>query len=571
MKNGRELFYNKTVAQAGEIQREEKPAMSLRGPGIYMSSTFQSGVRLPVRGHARRIQTEHFLLPALSCVRLPLDGSLPAVSVGDTVAIGQPLSAGAVFASVSGRVTGIGESVVVENDGEYRVYEGCRPFEGKLQEVTPEELCGVIGRACIAGTEDLGAYSGKVRRLIVRCFESDPCAAALYRLMLENPAAVVNGTKILLKALGLRCADMAVTDDGMSAADKLNTLIADNPLFRLHVLRAKYPQDDDRRLIHTLTGVELSADRQPAEAGYVLVDADAAAAVFESFTTGVPRVEQLLTIDGHGVAHPQNLYVRSGVLLSDLLKLSGLGDDDVTPETVCVGGVMRGHTLASLDIPVVQGMRTVTLLSAREAGRRKKATRCIACGRCAEVCPMHLLPGYLARCAEAGKLARCEKLDVMNCVGCGACSYVCPAGIEIAEWNRRSQAAIRAAQDEKAAKQAEETEKPAEAADAPEETEKSAEAADAAKEIDKPAEAIEAAEDAEKTAETTGSAEGSEKSGEAEKDTAAADAAEEAGKPSGSAELVMEAEKPAEETDAPEEAETPKDGDETEEKGGERE
>ena len=45
---------------------------------------------------------------------------------------------------------------------------------------------------------------------------------------------------------------------------------------------------------------------------------------------------------------------------------------------------------------------------------------CVACGCCANTCPLKAISIYKGMYA---------KVDVQKCVGCGKCSNVCPAGI----------------------------------------------------------------------------------------------------------------------------------------------
>ena len=78
---------------------------------------------------------------------------------------------------------------------------------------------------------------GRVDRIIVNCAECEPFICANHRLMLENPASVINGVKVLLKALGVRQAFLAVEDNKLDAVNKLEALLSnpDRDRFPLNV------------------------------------------------------------------------------------------------------------------------------------------------------------------------------------------------------------------------------------------------------------------------------------------------------------------------------------------------
>lgn len=67
---------------------------------------------------------------------------------------------------------------------------------------------------------------------------------------------------------------------------------------------------------------------------------------------------------------------------------------------------------------------------------------CIHCGRCVSVCPMHLMPNYLAAFSKAKNDEMCEKFNIMSCVECGCCTYNCPAGVPIVQHIRNTKTRV---------------------------------------------------------------------------------------------------------------------------------
>ena len=80
---------------------------------------------------------------------------------------------------------------------------------------------------------------------------------------------------------------------------------------------------------------------------------------------------------------------------------------------------------------------------------------CIHCGKCVAVCPMHLMPNYLAAFSKADNDEMCEKFNLLSCVECGCCTYNCPARVPIVQHIRNKKAKILAFRKKMAAQAAE--------------------------------------------------------------------------------------------------------------------
>lgn len=423
-----------------------------------LAYTFRGGLRLEEYKHTRgkRIET----LPPPPSVSIPLQQHIgapcrPTVAVGDRVLVGQVIGdVGAglycpVHASISGTVTAIEDrfapmgakitNVVVENDFADEAAPTVKPFEKPLTDTSPEEIIAVIRNAGISGMggatfptyAKIESAIGRAERIIVNCAECEPFICANHRLLLENPASVINGVKILLKAIGVREAILAVEDNKLDAVNKLESLVAGSKMISVRVLKTKYPQGDERQLIYALTGRELPAGKLPADVGCVIFNAETCASVFNAFAHGMPLIRRVVTVDGDCVAEPKNILAPLGASYADLIAFCG--GLRRTPVRMVSGGPMMGRAVWDPATAVTKGTSAILVLSDRYEPKTGLPPVCIRCGRCVRNCPMRLMPNYIAQFSRAGEYDRAEAFGAMACVECGTCSYNCPGRLELTQ------------------------------------------------------------------------------------------------------------------------------------------
>ncbi len=432
-----------------------------------MAKTFRGGVRMDEHKNTEKSCIEK--LPAPKCVHIPMSQHIgahckPLVKVGDTVDKGQLIGSGdsglfcPIHASVSGKVTAIAETkmasgasvteIVIENDFEDRLDPSIKPFEKKLIDTEPSEIIEIVKNAGISGMggatfptfAKISSALGKVDTIIINCAECEPFITANHRLLLENPASVINGLKILLRTFGLREGIIAVEDNKPDAVKRLNELLKGSRLIRVEVLKTKYPQGDERQLIYALTDRELPAGKLPADVGCVVFNAETCSAIFNAFATGMPLIERVVTVDGDCVATPKNLLVPIGTPYSDLIEYCG--GLKKTPWKLINGGPMMGSAQWNINAPVTKGTSAILVFSDAYDKKYEIDPCCIRCGRCVRGCPMHLMPNYLAAFSSHGMLESAEKFDIMSCVECGTCSYNCPGNMPIVQLIRAAKGQI---------------------------------------------------------------------------------------------------------------------------------
>ncbi len=391
--------------------------------------------------------------PRPAQVVIPLAQSLGApaqavVAVGDRVKAGQKIGEAQGFvsvpvhASVSGKVVSVGQAknplagegpaVTIAADPEDE-WVDLTPA-GPLEDLTPE---AIRAGALSAGLVGLGGATfpshvkltpppdKPVDTVILNGCECEPCLTADHRLMVERAADVVCGLFAIRRAVGARRAVVAVEDNKPDAAEALARAIPPGEAaeVEVRVLPTKYPQGAEKQLIYAVTGRKVPPGRLPMDVGVLVHNAGTAVALADALKTGRPLVERVVTVTGSRVREPKNLLVRIGTPVSTLLSHCGLTGE---AGKIVLGGPMMGLSQASVEVPVTKGTSGVLVLSPEEAQLPREAP-CIRCARCVDVCPMALLPLYLAKFAERGFWDEAEKAGALDCIECGSCSYVCPA------------------------------------------------------------------------------------------------------------------------------------------------
>jgi len=438
-----------------------------------LSNSFFGGVH-PNDGKAATSKVASQKLPPPPQVVIPMSLHIgapctPTVTAGDTVSLGQiigdskaPVSA-PIHASVSGKVVAVEPrlhpngsmvmSVVIENDGLDTLHESVVPHD--REDLTdPEVLTGIIRRAGIVGMGGatfptafkISSGLGKVDTVIINAAECEPYITSDHRTMLEHPDEVLEGIRILTRVFGLPLAHVGIEKNKPDAIELLSKKCGDD--IKIVPLHTRYPQGAEKQLIQSITGREVPPGGLPADVGCVVFNVFTAYSVYRAVYEGMPVIERVVTVAGDCVSTPSNFICRIGTPLEYVFEAAG--GFKTPPKKVLMGGPMMGVAQFDLSAPVIKGTNALLAFSGKE-DRNVDNPTCIRCGKCAEVCPMRLVPMYMYMYERKNDLESLEKLHVTDCIECGACTYTCPGRLHLTQSFRTAKEKLRA---EKARKQA---------------------------------------------------------------------------------------------------------------------
>lgn len=419
-----------------------------------MRHLFYGGVEPPHKKEmslsAQRLRTvtpRQVVIPLLQHIGTPCQA---LVQVGDNVRAGEKIGDGEglcvpVHASVSGQVTAIEPRPHPSGREVMAIVIRCSDAASSVLQIhTPPDdtadtdailhairEAGVVGMGGAAFPGDAKTLSamGNVDTLIANGCECEPYITADDMLLRTQPQQVLQGLQILQRLLHPQRTVLAIEDNKAAAIDRVRRCCAAFAQIELAVLPTRYPQGSEKQLIQALTGREVPAGKLPAAAHCAVFNVSTCAAVFRAVRLGQPVTHRLVTVSGEAVSQPQNFLVPIGTLFRDLLLAAGVQD---TVRRVISGGAMMGRAQASPDVPVVKATNAVLCLPHDSNSAAEHGT-CIRCGKCVEVCPMHLQPLYLYRYEKLQRPEELRRLNLFDCIECGSCSYICPAKLPLVE------------------------------------------------------------------------------------------------------------------------------------------
>jgi electron transport complex protein RnfC len=380
----------------------------------------------------------------------------PIVRVGDHVLKGQLLavSQGAISAPIhaptSGTVFDIMDypaahpsalptpTLLLEPDGEDRWIDGLEEIDPYT--LSPEEISERVGAAGVVGMGGAAFPSAvklnlgrktRIKTLLINGGECEPYLSCDDRLMRERTSDIVDGIRIMLRALECREAIVAIEDNKPDAYATMCEASKSFGQIEIRLVPSLYPMGWDKQLIGYLTGKEVPAGGRSADVGVIMHNVGTAYAIQQAIRFGKPLVSRVVTVSGEAVGAPRNVEAPIGTPLADLLAFCGHRPERAA--RYIMGGPMMGDVLPHPNVPLVKGACGILALTESEIAA-SDAKACIRCSRCVSACPVGLLPLEMMTRIRTGQLESAVGYGLKDCISCGSCSYVCPSEIPLVHY-----------------------------------------------------------------------------------------------------------------------------------------
>jgi len=415
--------------------------------------------RLPVR---RLPFPDEIVLPVRQHAGKP---AAPIVKVGDRVERGDMVAAAdgwvsvPIHASASGTVTEIG--LWPHQDGSYetaiRIAVDPNSAQAPRSRMIPDwrglEPQAIVAAVQQGGVVGLGGAAfpthvklsppadKPINAIVINGCECEPYLTTDHRAMVDFPERVHQGIRIMMRVLGVDRVLVGIEKNKPDAIARMRETAPKDLDVEILPLRVRYPQGAEKMLIEALLAREVPSGGLPMDVGVIVQNVGSVASIAEIFETGLPLIERVVTVTGHGVKKPGNLIVPVGTKIGDLIAACGGLTADA--REIVSGGPMMGASIANLDAPVTKG--TTGIVALRDVDCEERAQQpCIRCGHCLDACPVFLNPQVLGKLAVNSRYEEmADEHHVWDCMLCGCCSYVCPSHIPLSQLFAASRTALR--------------------------------------------------------------------------------------------------------------------------------
>ncbi len=415
-------------------------------------NTFTGGIHPKEDGKALTSEIKEVFTPIPKKVYLFMNQHIgapakPIVNKGDQVKIGQLIGeahgfvSANIHASICGKVVDVSPyphpvagtkslAVVIENSGGEEWVETLN-VEQDTENITPEEIrqrvfsAGIVGLGGATFPTHVKLTPPKdktIDTIVMNGAECEPYLTCDHYVMRNNANEVLEGLRLVMKCIGCKKAHIGIEANKKDVYELFKNTLAGDPSIKIDLLEVKYPQGAEHQLIKALLRREFKPTQLPMEAGAVVINIATAFAINNAVKYKRPLIERIITVTGNGVNKPQNLRVRIGTPVRDLLEITGTSVDI---NKIIFGGPMMGIAQGSIENAVtIKGTGGILVLKNQP---HYESHACIRCGRCISSCPYGLNPSELSIIGESGNISLALENNILECKECGCCTYICPA------------------------------------------------------------------------------------------------------------------------------------------------
>ena len=383
-------------------------------------------------------------LPTPKQVRIHMDqheevSCIPIVEKGDEVKIGQVIAKSNelpttfIHASVSGKVTKIGDVLSINGIKTKEIIidvDEIQDIDPNIKPPLIHDQQGFVGALEKSGINELNTTrflsatktnENSIDTLLINATLFEPFVVTSIREILENSNDVLNGMTMLMKHLNVKEGIIGIEDNQIESIACLQDILAVEsqkyPNISLKTLSSSYPKGSDHLLIQ-------ACKEGLSENATLVLNVTTVAALARYLETGMPVINMAITVNGSALNMPKNVLVPVGTAIKDVLEFCDVSEG--SPKKILLGGPVMGISALSENETISKQTTAVFAVGKKEADIGEE-NECIRCARCIEICRANLMPVSIYQSVRYNQVDNLKNLNLHNCIQCGSCSFICPA------------------------------------------------------------------------------------------------------------------------------------------------
>jgi len=354
---------------------------------------------------------------------------------GEVLAVSNDKYEFPIHSSVSGTVKGIEkhsyidntliDTIVIEND--FLEKEKKIGSVKKINNYSVEEVINLLKNAGVVGMSGTNyptyykyGTELKINTLIVNAVEAESYITSDFSILNSKTVEILETIDALLEIFNINECIIAVKDFNKAAVDDLIQYIGSYTKIKIKSVPDSYTMGWDKYLVKYLLNLDIKNNTM--EKSVLVNNISTIYCIYEALKYRKPIIERIVTFSGKGIKKPQNVLVKVGTKVNDVINFIG-GTKKGNYKTI-MNGPMMGKMVDN-DAIITKNTTGVIILEELN----DKEIECINCGKCTNICPVRLAPVLIMNNQNNEKVL--EKLNPKKCIECGLCSYICPSKIKL--------------------------------------------------------------------------------------------------------------------------------------------